>query len=935
MYYDQKTKLILKELETSQTTGLTTEQAEERLAKFGPNTFKSEEKTSPLKVFLHTLKEPIIIILWIAIALSLGSASYDFLVKKDYSHGVSAIYEAIAIFIIIMVNSGVTFWQSLQAQKSLDSLKKMADHTAQVLRDGDWVNLKTELLVPGDIVNIRLGDFIEGDIRFLSTNELQVNESHLTGESDVIAKKNVVLEKDTPLGDRINLGFSGSTVLNGSGIGVVIATGMQTELGKISELLQQTTSLQTPIEKTINALTKKLMYIAGGTVVFVLAYGLIKEYMLHGQITVEALMADISQAIAIAVAAIPDAMPVVLSIVLTIGATLLSRNNGLVKSLNSVETLGATTFICSDKTGTLTKNEMTVTNFFANGQNYQVTGHGYEPVGEISLENSEEQVELADIDSFLSAAILNNEAQIRQNPDDGRYQPFGNPTDVSLIVLGEKAGLNNNDLLNQADPDYNILRVFPFESTRKMMSMIVQKNDEYYVLTKGAPDVIFERTTKAQMYNEIVDFEAVRPQFEQEMLDFAEDALRTLAVAERKIDEDLAENGELADLEKDLTILGIAGIIDPPRPEVKKSIAKLKGAGVIVVMITGDHAATARAIAHRLGIIEEPDALVVTGQELATIDDEHLKLVVKDARVYARVTPADKQRVVKALQENAEVVAMTGDGVNDAPALKAADIGIAMGINGTEVTKDSADLILLDDKFTTIEKSVEAGRRIFGNIKNFIRQELITNVAEVLSLLLILFFMTKQIGQVSSLTPTLTAVMVLWVNMISDSLPSFSLGFDQAESDSMKQKPRDLSEPILNKTMVKRIAVRGIAMGVLVALSFIWAAHQGFSPAQTQTVAFLTLVFGQLWHIFDTRSNRSIFHRNPFDNKILLFAVAFAAIASVLATYLPVFHKFVGTARIPEWLILCLILVSSIPTLVISGIKEIYLKLKNSKKISN
>lgn len=924
MSYNKHRKAVLKELETNQTSGLTNEQVKSRQEQFGPNTFKSEEKVKPLSVFLHTLREPIVIVLWIAIALSIASAFYDIYVNHDMEHAMSAVYETVAILAIILINSLVTFYQTLQAKKSLDSLKKMVDHHALVLREGDWSHVNVLDLVPGDIVKFKMGDFIEADLRILSANELSLNESHLTGESDPINKTTAALPDETGLGDQTNMAFSGSTVMNGSGLGVVVQTGMATELGKIAGMLQETPIAPTPIEKTIKNLTKTLMYVAAGIVAVVLIYGIAKEYMNYGAVTIEAVMANISSAIAVAVASIPDAMPVVLSIVLTIGAGIMARNNGLIKSLNSVETLGATTFIASDKTGTLTKNEMTVTNFFANGHTFEVSGQGYEPHGEVTLvDGVEEAAELLPLyERFITSALLNNEAAIQQSPDDGAYYPLGNPTDVSLVVLGAKIGQNHAALISQPAPDYNIIRVLPFDSTRKMMSMVVQKDDDFYVYTKGAPDVLFQKASAALIKDQLVDFAEAATIFDEKLNEFADQALRTIAVAERQVPEDLARNGSVAELETEFTILGLAGIIDPPRPEVKASIKKLHRAGVAVVMITGDHAATANAIALRLGIINAKSAPAITGAELKAMSDEELLQRVEHTRVYARVTPRDKQRIISALQQNSEVVAMTGDGVNDAPALKTADIGIAMGINGTEVTKDSADLILLDDKFTTIEKSVEAGRQIFGNIRNFIRQELVTNVSEVLSLLLVTFFVTRPIGQVSEITPSLTAVMVLWVNMISDSLPSFSLGFDNAEKDIMLQKPRNMQEPILNKRMLERVALRGFTMGLMVFFAFIWAAKNGFSPAQAQTTAFLMLVFGQLWHIFDARSERTIFARNPFSNKVLLLTVAFAGISSVLVTYLPLFHKVMGTAQLPELVILALLFISAIPTFLISGIKE-------------
>jgi len=922
--YSQKRKDVVKQLETSRHDGLTTESVEARLTKYGPNKIQQEKHESALKVYLQSLTEPIIIILWIAIGLTLISASYDFFAKNDPAHALSSVYEGIVILIVILINSGLTYWQKLSAKKSLDALSSASQHQANVLRDQSWQKIDASQLVPGDIVDVKMGDFIEADLRWLSVNELQVNESHLTGESDAVEKDSKVLPKNTDLADRTNMGFSGSTVVNGSGLGVVTATGTHTELGKIADLLQQNKTQKTPIEQNITQLTKRLMIAAIGVVVIAITYDLVKEYLNTGTIPITALMDSVSGAIALAVAAIPDSMPVVLSIVLTIGARVLARNRGLIKSLSSVETLGATTFIASDKTGTLTKNEMTVTRFFANGINFAVDGNGYDPVGEITSIEDGEIGQESDYISFIKGAILDNESQIQRN-EKGHYEPLGNPTDVSLVVLGHKAKISRANLLSQTgDQDYDILRVFPFESERKMMSTVVKIGNNYKLFTKGAPDVIMQHTTDVILDSKSVPIKEAQATLEDQVLNYANDALRTIAVAGRTLTKEEALNATQTELEDQLTFLGIAGIIDPPRPEVRKSIATLHKASVEVVMITGDHPATARAIAYRLGIIKDKQARVIEGQELEKMSDEQLFEVVPNIRVYARVSPEHKQRIINALQKHDQVVAMTGDGVNDAPALRAADIGIAMGINGTEVTKDSADLILLDDQFTTIENSVAAGRTIFANIKNFMRQELTTNVAEVLSILLGTFFITHSIGHISELTPTLTAIMVLWVNMISDSLPSFALGYDDAEHDVMAVKPRNVHESLLANHLLSRVMIRGVVMGLSVFIAFYWAAKSGMQVNEAQTVAFLTLVFGQLWHVFDARSTHTLFRRNPFSNPYLLAAVLVAGISSLAITMLPFFNTFMGTSMLNWQIYIAVIFLPAIPTLVLSGLKELF-----------
>ncbi|GAD16300.1 cation-transporting P-type ATPase [Lentilactobacillus otakiensis] len=921
-WYSQEASTILKELDTSRIHGLTGTQSQERLEQYGPNELAKEEREPAWKMLLKSFKEPLIVILLIAIGLALASAAYDFFVSGDQGHAMASVYEATAIILIVIINSGLTFHQTRSAQKSLDAISEMRQHHMKVLRDNNWTSVSANHLVPGDIVSVKSGDFIEGDLRWLKTSELQINESHLTGESDAIQKTIEVVDDDTELGDRTNMGYSGSMVVNGNGIGVVVATGMNTELGKISGLMQDVDDQKTPIEKSVHSLSKKLMIIAAVIIAITIGYDLVKQLIQVGSISMDSIGGISATAIAIAVASIPDAMPVVLSIVLTIGAKMMASQKGLVKSLSSVETLGSATYIASDKTGTLTKNEMAVTRFLANGKVYNVEGNGYTPIGDF-IRDDGEAADSKDYQRFLEVAVLNNEAEIK--PDNKQnWRPFGNPTDVSLVVLAAKEKIKRDELLeDKGNRDIDIIRIFPFDSTRKMMTVVIKENGKYYSLTKGAPDIIKPLAKFAMVDGEAIGINQVADDIETIMLEFANDALRTISITQREITREQALNASSTDLERDLTFLGLVGIIDPPREEVKASVRKLTEASVNVVMITGDHAMTAKAIAKQLGIIKSNDARVITGREIEEMTDAQLFDEVLDTRVYARVTPEHKQRIIKQLQEHEQVVGMTGDGINDAPALKAADIGIAMGINGTEVTKDAADLILLDDKFTTIEKSVESGRTIFANILNFMRHELTTNVAEVLSLLLGVFLITSSIGNVTEVTPTLTALMVLWVNMISDSLPSFALGYDEAESDVMKQKPRDAKQSVLANGMLRRVLFRGGVMGGMVFLAFVWAAMQGFTVAQSQTIAFLTLVFGQLWHVYDARSVKTLFDRNPFSNSRLTLAVGFAATSSILVTLSPFFNNVMGTAPLSMTMYISIIVISAIPTFVISGIKKL------------
>ena len=885
-FYQQSKENILNNYNVKISQGLSETQVIATRERYGENKLPEEKEDSYLKVFLKSFKEPIIIVLMGAVALSFFSSFYSFQIVGDRKHGLESLYEAIAIAILIIINAFLGFWQEISARKNLNSLKEMNNRFVSVLRNGNLEKIASNELVVGDIVKVTVGDFVEADVRWLQLDELQLIETHLTGEADAVIKTSEIISEKVEIGDQRNMGFSGSVVSSGQGTGIVVATGENTELGKISQLMKEEGVRQSPLQKTVQKLTKTLMKISAGIVVLTFVFGIISS----GEFSINSITSVFSTSIALAVASIPDALPVVLSIVLTIGAVKMSKNKGLIKTLSSVETLGSTSYICSDKTGTLTQNEMTVTKFYANGQLYTVEGLGYDIKGGVSLisqENKEKNFE-----QFMESIVLCNDSSLKEV--EGQIKTFGNPTEIALTVLGAKTGYKKDDLLENV----RVVRTLPFSSSRKMMSVIIENDRGYFLYTKGAPDVLIERCSGFLINNQIDKSEKEKDNFVKIVDAYAEEALRTLAVAYKKIDENEALNGNTEELEKDFILTGVAGIIDPPREEVKESIRQLHEANINVVMITGDHEKTARAIAYDLGIVKSKDAKVLKGIDLEEMSDQELYEEVRNINVYARVSPEHKQRIVKQLQSHKQVVAMTGDGVNDAPALRAADIGVAMGITGTEVTKDSADLILLDDKFTTIEKSVYSGRTIYANIKNFMRHELTTNVAEVLALILGLVLFRKAVGDVAAMTPTLTALMVLWVNMVSDAIPSFSLGYDVAETDLMKEKPRDSNQSILANYTWSRVLIRGTIMGGMVYLSFLLAAQNGLSASEAQTVAFLTLVYGQLWHVFDARSSRTLFRRNPFGNLRLVGAVVFAGVSSFLVTLIPFFNSVMGTAQL-------------------------------------
>ena len=911
-FYQQTTNNLLEYYDLQIERGLSRDQVNRNRSVYGENKLPEEKEESYLKVFLKSFKEPIVIVLLGAVALSFFSAIYSFQVVHDSQHGKEALYEAIAIAILILINAFLGFWQEISARKNLNALKEMNNRFVSVIREGSIEKIPANELVVGDLVKVGAGDFVEADVRWLEADELQLIEAHLTGEADAIIKITAAINEEVEIGDQKNMGFSGSVVSSGQGIGLVVATGVHTELGKISQLMKNVSVKQSPLQETVKKLTKTLMKISAGIVVLTFIFGLISS----DELSVASVTTVFSTSIALAVASIPDALPVVLSIVLTIGAVKMSKNKGLIKTLSSVETLGSTSYICSDKTGTLTQNEMTVTKFHANEQTYKVEGLGYHTTGDIAPETK--VVQQKNYDSFMRGIVLCNDSQVRE--ENKVTKVFGNPTEIALTVLGKKANYDKVNILR----DEQLIRTLPFTSTRKMMSVVVKQDGKYYLYTKGAPDVLIDKCSGVLIEDKVEQTEKAKTDFLAVVDAYAEEALRTLAVAQRELSEEQALSGSTDELEKDFILTGVAGIIDPPRQEVKESVRKLHEANINVVMITGDHEKTARAIAYDLGIVDSKNAKVLKGIDLEKMSDEELFEIVTKVRVYARVTPEHKQRIVKQLQAHEQVVAMTGDGVNDAPALRAADIGVAMGITGTEVTKDSADLILLDDKFTTIEKSVYSGRTIYANIKNFMRHELTTNVAEVLALILGLLLFRKTVGNVAAMTPTLTALMVLWVNMVSDAIPSFTLGYDVAETDLMKEKPRDPRQSILANYTWSRVLIRGGIMGAMVYLSFLLAARSGMETSEAQTVAFLTLVYGQLWHVFDARSSRTLFRRNPFENKRLVVAVLFAGLASFLVTILPFFNNIMGTAQLTLPIYLLVLFIPALPTLILSGIKEIF-----------
>jgi len=742
---------------------------------------------------------------------------------------------------------------------------------------------------------LNTGDIVAADVRLIEAHRLQIDEAALTGESEPVDKGTEAIDaNDVPLGDRVNLGYMSTMVTAGNGIGVVIETGMNTEVGKIADLMATAEEPRTPLQRRIDKLSHILIGAALAVVAAIIGIGIH-----HGM----DLMEMINTGISLSVAAIPEGLPTVVTIVLTMGSQRMARGNALARQLASVETLGSTSVICSDKTGTLTQNQMQVMALWAADKCWNVTdGNTTTP---------EEDDDLRD--TLMISSICNDAVLVEK---DGQYSVQGNPTEGALVVAAMKVGITRERMTEEG---YEVLQRFPFDSTRKMMSVIVKlPGGEHVLVAKGAPDVILSRTFTLRRHGEELPIsDTTRQQVETAITDFGQRALRTLAIAYRRLGTENL-NLEPEQHEKDFVLLAVHGIMDPPRPEVVDAVSQCWDAGIRTIMITGDHAATAQAIAKQIGISRSDEDLVMTGSELDKISDEKLRELVPTTAVFARVSPEHKQRIVKALQENGEVVAMTGDGVNDAPALRNADIGIAMGISGTSVAKDSAALILLDDNFSTIVAAVAEGRRIYDNIRKFIRQGLTANVAEV-SVILFAFLLMGD----DPLLP-ITALMVLWINLVSDGIPALALGVEPPESDIMERKPRAREESFFADKLGARILLRGLALGGLSYFMFDFALDSGAGLAYAETLAFSTLLFSQLWHVFDARTFSTIYAVNPFTNRYLLLAVGVSALLSIAVIYLPVGNLVFGTVPLTVKHLLMVIAIAALPTFVLSAIKATF-----------
>ena len=857
----------------SQPGGLSQTQAAARLLQYGPNELQAAHRVSPWEILLEQFKNVLILILLGATVISL------FL-----GHGV----ESLVIAVIVLFAVGLGFVQEYRAERAIEALKQMAAPTATVLRDGVEAKIPARELTPGDVVILHTGDLVLVDAHLIEAINLQTEEAALTGESLPVEKHVRPLENpDLPIGDRKNMVYAGTAVTYGRGRALVTATAMQTEFGKIAQMLQEVETGKTPLQQNLDKVGAVLARAAFVVVALIVALGL-----LRGQPFIDMLIFGI----ALAVAVVPEALPAVVTISLAIGVQKMVKRHALIRRLPAVETLGSTSVICSDKTGTLTKDEMTVRRIFTAGQMFSVSGAGYAPEGEFSTNDGAPAAPTPAMRQLLMAGALASDTEMIQLPGGG-WDIKGDPTEGALVVAAAKAGLQKTAL----DATQPRMHEVPFSSETKRMTTIHAADGGLAAYAKGAPEVILESCDRVLNADGEAPLDAAgRQQILAQAQTMASDALRVLGIAAKA-------DTSLESAERSMTFLGLVGMIDPPRPEAKAAIAVCAEAGIRPVMITGDHPVTAQAVARELGLLER-GGRVVTGAELEEMTDGQLQHEVEAISVYARVSPAHKLRVVTAWQEHGHIVAMTGDGVNDAPSLKKADIGIAMGITGTDVTKEAAAMTLTDDNFASIVAAVEEGRGVFGNIKKYLMYLLSSNIGEIG-----LMAGSALLG----LPLPLTAVQILYVNLATDGLPALALAVDPPEKGLMKRKPRDPRTGIFTRPVVTLMVLGGIWSTLINLGLFTWALGSGRALEEAMTMTFVSLVLIQFFKAYNFRSDRHSVLNKPFENKWLNLAVGWELLLLVAIVYVPFLHEAFSTyaLTLTDWLIVGGLAATIIPVL--------------------
>ena len=824
-WYQLPTEAVLQQQQATP-QGLDSAESKNRLAQFGPNELVEKKPISPLAIFLAQFKDLMIIILVIAAVISglLGD-----------------LVDTIVIALIVIINAIIGFVQEYQAEKSMQALRNMTTSFARILRGGTVHQVSVKQLVPGDVVLLEAGDVVPADARLIEAHQLKINEASLTGESVATEKTTDAIEEESlPLGDQTNMVFKGTYVTYGKGKCVVIATGMKTELGKIATMLEGE-DVKTPLQKRLIAFTKKLALVVLGICVVVFGMGLLRG---------EEPLLMLLTAISLAVAAIPEALPSVITISLAIGAKRMVKQNALVRKLPAVETLGSVTYICTDKTGTLTQNKMTVEELCVDGK---IISRADVAATEINPQAA----------NLVRAMALNNDVLV-----DNEGNLKGDPTEIALYEMAAEIGARKEAV----EKELPRVEEIPFDSDRKCMSTIHKASDGYLLITKGAIDVLLQKSVHASSGSEL----------DKAADQMAANGLRVLGFAQKKL-QALPSTLDPNVVEQELEVLGIAGMMDPPREEAQLAVAECKTAGIQPMMITGDHPLTASNIAERLGILKEGERAVLTGKELVDFTEEDYQQKIPSVKVFARVSPEQKLNIIKALQANGQFVAMTGDGVNDAPSLKRANIGIAMGITGTDVSKEASDMILLDDNFASIVKAVKSGRRIYDNIRKFIKYAMTGNVGEIWCI-----FLAPFLGLPIPLLP----IHILWVNLVTDGLPGLALATEPAEKGIMNSPPRHPKESIFARGLGRHIIWVGLLIGTITLV----AQWLYIDSAKWQTIAFTVLCFSQMCHVFAIRSDyRSLLRQGLFTNKALVGAVLITLVLQLGIIYIPFFNPIFRT----------------------------------------
>lgn len=867
-YYRESKEEVLKELGANEQQGLTSKAAQEKLAQVGPNALVEGKKKSVVEVFLEQFKDLMVIILIVAAVISAFTGNLE---------------STAVIIVVLILNAILGTVQHVKAEKSLEALKSLSAPAAKVLRDGKKQEIAAKDVVPGDILLLEAGDLVTADGRILDNFSLQVNESSLTGESTNIDKLDTTFEKEVPLADRVNMVYSSSLVTYGRANVLVTATGMDTEIGKIATLMNETKERRTPLQVSLDQFSSRL-----ATAILIFCALILGLQMWRGQPLLDALLF----AVALAVAAIPEALSSIVTIVQAMGTQKMAKEHAIIKNLDAVESLGSVSVICSDKTGTLTQNKMTVEDIYIGGKVLKPE--------ELNLSNQLHRYLLYDV-------VLNNDASL----SDGKK--IGDPTELALlemyrkvpgIDLGDgKLGLSESDLRKHLDR----LEEVPFDSDRKLMSTKHLIHTVPTIFVKGAIDVLLKRCVNIRFGDD------VRPMTEQDRKDilaqnnhFSENGLRVLAFAYKESDEELS-----TDSEKDLTFIGLVSEMDPPRKESVAAVARAKEAGIRTVMITGDHKVTAVAIAKKIGIFTDGD-LALTGLELDALSDEELDQQIEKVAVYARVSPENKIRIVNAWQRKNHIVSMTGDGVNDAPALKKADVGVAMGITGTEVSKDAASMILTDDNFATIIKAVANGRTVYENIRNAIGYLLSGNLSAIITVLF---------ASIAALPVPFVAVQLLFINLVTDSLPALAIGMEPGNPNILKRKPRDPKASLLDKKFVTQISIQGFLISLSVIAAFLLGLRD--TPAIACTMAFSTLTFARLLHGFNCRSQHSIFKIGFKNNWYSLAAFALGTVLLALILFVPALHGLFAVQPLTAQEVWLIVILAIIPTILIQLVKVI------------